>query len=116
MFGISVRSIASFFGLLALAIQALIVQTHVHMPAVYAHQIAPTYAHADATSNEYPTPKDPAVCPLCQEMLLVGSFVPAAAIPLPAPVAIDSEVALSREMISGSTASHSWHGRAPPLA
>jgi hypothetical protein len=114
--GISPRPLATFFGLLALAIQSLVIQTHVHVPAAYTHQISSIHAPANATHDQYPANEDPTNCPLCQEMVLGGSFVVPAAIPLPVPIVTDSEVAASKEIISVSVASHSWHGRAPPSA
>jgi hypothetical protein len=114
--GISPRSVATFFGLLALAIQSLVIQTHVHVSAAYTHQISSVHAPVNATHDQYPANEDPTNCPLCQEMVIGGSFLVPVAIPLPVPIVIDSEVASYKGMISVSVASHSWHGRAPPSA
>jgi hypothetical protein len=110
----SPHSVALFIALLALAIQTLVVQTHIHAPREYTYQPAPTYTHADTSQHEYLGDEWPANCPLCQEMLLGGHFLMASAIQLPTPAAIDSDAAISRELISRSIFSHSWHGRAPP--
>jgi hypothetical protein len=111
---ISRQCVAVFFGLLALAIQTLVVQTHVHIPA-YARQTVSTRAYANTTDNQNPV-DDPANCPLCREMLLDGNFLVAAVVSPAIPIVIDSAVGSFREMISGLVASHSWHGRAPPYA
>jgi hypothetical protein len=114
--GISPRSVAVFFGLLALAIQSLVIQTHIHVPAAYTHQISSTHARANTTHDKYPANEDPARCPLCQDMVIGGSFLVPAVAQLPVPIVTGCEAAVPGEIISASVASHSWHGRAPPSA
>ena len=114
------------FALLAFIVSGFATQTHIHIPAQaeqgFGAQPAQKLAAKDSTSLDReqkqrgPT-DDPTRCPLCQEYLHSGAYVtPVPAVfPLPimtvtvAPLLIAS-VAIIRAV------SHSWYGRAPPLA
>jgi hypothetical protein len=110
----SFRLAPVFFGLLALAIQSFVVQTHVHAPAEYLHLAGTANAPGGPSHGKSPGGDDPVNCPLCREIMLAGSFVAPAPIILPIPVVAESHVAVFREAFAVTVLSHSWHGRAPP--
>ena len=124
--------LVAFFGLLAVALQSFVVQTHIHVqqPAVRAHTVGLitlaaaavadselASAQAGAPVDKYPINRDPANCPLCKELTHSGQYVSSASVlatlPFPATVnfIVFREIAPSR-----FAASHTWRGRAPPLA
>ena len=107
------RSVAAFLGLLAIAIQILVVQTHVHLPIAHASYLSSLSAVSNIPLGS-PVDEDQANCPLCQEMVHAGSFLLPAAILTPTPIVADSDAAAFEEIISISVTSHSWRGRAPP--
>jgi hypothetical protein len=112
----------------ALAIQSLVVQSHIHLrqtaskiESVNALTLA---ASATGTRNnysvraprdKYPSNEDPSNCPLCQEFGYSGQFVAAssALVSLPYYTAIIF-VVFSEATPALFAVSHSWHGRAPP--
>lgn len=98
--------------LLAFSLQSFLVQTHLHAP-----QWALGFAASDSVSE--PTgklPFDADTCLLCQEFTHNGHFLtPAAAAVLP-PSAVVSLLPLTLAVhLTAKPASHTWHGRAPPL-
>jgi hypothetical protein len=124
--------LVAFFGLLAVALQSFVVQTHIHIqqPVVQAQAVRlVTLAAASVAGSEhaatqakapvdkYPINRDPANCPLCKELTHSGVFVSSASVlatlPFPATVnfIVFREIAPSR-----FAASHTWRGRAPPRA
>lgn len=123
--------LVAFFGLLAVALQSFVVQTHIHVqqPAVRAQALglitlAAAFgdtelaaAKAGAPVDKYPINRDPANCPLCKEHTHSGVYVSSTSVlaTLPFPAAVNfivfREIAPSR-----FAASHNWRGRAPPLA
>ena len=122
--------VVAFLGLLAVALQSFVVQTHIHIqqPTVSAHSLGlialaaasgPEAASgkAQAPVDKYPLNRDPANCPLCKELTHSGVYVSStsvlATLPFPATVnfIVFREIAPSR-----FAASHTWRGRAPPLA
>ncbi len=128
------RSRISFLllALLAVTIQALVVQTHIHIPqgadrpqTVSVTTLAQTFVsgasvqtaddRANAPRDKYPINEDPSNCPLCQEVAHSGQFVHsvAALAALPAFVNVHF-VVVSEVLPSFFSVSHSWRGRAPP--
>jgi hypothetical protein len=79
-------SLPLFFGLLALAVQCFVIQTHIHIPAWEegrGHRLtvddgAPI--GVQALQDQYPPGQDSDNCPLCQELVHFGHGV----LPLPA--------------------------------
>lgn len=121
-------------GLLALTIQILVVQTHIHIPqaaglpqTVSVTTLAKTLVsgtsvqtaddRASAPRDKYPINEDPSNCPLCQEIAHSGQFVHsvAALAAVPAFVSVHF-IVFSEALPSLFAASHSWRGRAPPRA
>ena len=123
--------LVAFFGLLAVALQSFVVQTHIHVqqPAVRAQALglitlaAASVADSEVAAAEaavpvdkYPINRDPANCPLCKEHTHSGVYVSSTSVlaTLPFPAAVNfivfREIAPSR-----FAASHNWRGRAPPL-
>jgi hypothetical protein len=116
--------------IIALAIQILIVQPHIHasrMPvraqsvALVAAEIlsGDTITTADqslpAPRDRFPINEDPANCPLCQVITLASPYISAAVILIITPA--ETGVAFAIEVASPvfyHTHSHSWRGRAPP--
>jgi len=120
------------FGLLAVALQSFVVQTHIHVqqPAYRTQAVslitlaAASIAGADFASGQtgipadnYPVNRDPANCPLCKELTHSGQYVSSASVLATLPFAVTVNVIVFREIApSLFAASHTWRGRAPPLA
>ena len=117
--------------LLALFVQLLVVQTHIHVPPGARHIVSSPISsaaiasatHADSASgtqaprDPYPASDDPSNCPLCQEMAHSGQFISSAAALLVLPVTVSVAFIVFREALPSLVeASHSWRGRAPPTA
>lgn len=126
--GLSLRGVISLFALLAFIVSGFATQTHIHIPAQaeagFGAQpaAAQKLAAKDSTSLDReqkqrgPT-DDPTRCPLCQEYLHSGAYVaPApATFPLPIPTVTAAPLLIAPVAIIRAV-SHSWYGRAPPLA
>jgi hypothetical protein len=131
----AVRSSAShvfsvLLAVIALAIQILVVQPHIHASRmlVRAQSIglagtemsnSKTIMTADqapsAPRDNYPINEDPANCPICQVITLASHYIAAAVILIITPT--EDGVAFAVEVASPvfyHTHSHSWRGRAPP--
>ena len=122
----------ALFGLLAVALQTFVVQTHIHVqPPAYRTQAvslitlaAASIAGADFASGQagipadnYPVNRDPANCPLCKELTHSGQYVSSASVLATLPFPVTVNVFVFREIArSLFAASHTWRGRAPPLA
>ena len=114
--------------LIALAIQILVVQPHIHTSRMAVGALSTGLAAVEvpggaATKDQSPsTPRDklpinddPANCPLCQVITLTSHYISAAVILIIAPA--ERGVAFAIEVASPvfyHTHSHSWRGRAPP--
>jgi hypothetical protein len=118
--------------LLALAIQILVIQTHIHIPqsaglpqTVSVTTLAKTLVsgasaqttddRASTPRDKYPINEDPTNCPLCQEIAHSGQFVHsvAALAALPAFISVHL-IVFSEALPSLFAVSHTWRGRAPP--
>ncbi len=124
--------LVAFFGLLAVALQSFVVQTHIHVqqPGARTHALglitlaaasAPGSAFASGQAgvpvDNYPINRDPANCPLCKELTHSGQYVSSASVLATLPVTVTVNVIVFREIApSLFAASHNWRGRAPPLA
>lgn len=120
------------FGLLAVALQSFVVQTHIHVqqPAYRTQAVslitlaAASIAGADLASGQagipvdnYPVNRDPANCPLCKELTHSGQYVSSASVLATLPFPVTVNFVVFREIApSLFAASHTWRGRAPPLA
>jgi len=114
----------------SLAIQILVVQTHIHgVPAAAQPQAvgvsgvvqfvggatAAAMETANAPRDRYPINEDPSNGPLCQEFAHSGQFVQSAAVLAYIPAWISIHFILFRDLRPVLLAfSHSWQGRAPP--
>jgi hypothetical protein len=126
------RMLCVLLAVVALMIQILVVQTHIHIPQTAgrlqtvsittlaqalvsgaAVQIADDTA--TAPRDKYPINEDPSNCPLCQEIAHSGQFVHsvAALAAVPAFVSVHF-IVFSEALPSLFAVSHSWRGRAPP--
>lgn len=107
-------SALSMLLLAAFAVQAVAVQSHVHLQRSAA--VESFSAVALDTADGTPVGDYPANCPICHEFLNAGTYVApeAAAAPRePAAYVID----LARNLPSETGAiHHGWQGRAPPIA
>jgi hypothetical protein len=119
-------------GLLAVALQSFVVQTHIHVqqPAVRAHALglitlaAASVADSEVASGQagapvdnYPINRDPANCPLCKELTHSGQYVSSASVLATLPFPATVNFIVFREIAPTLfAASHTWRGRAPPLA
>ena len=126
---------ALLMAVLALTIQTLVVQTHIHIPqmgggvqtvslmmlAAAALSDKPHAAGDVCTEStphdKYPINEDPSNCPLCQEIAHSGQFVHSVAVldALPFSVTI-SFIVFDEALPSFFSVSHIWQGRAPPKA
>ena len=104
------------------AFQNYVTQTHIHLlwqgaPAAFVQAIGGgAQLQKQAPANQSPA-DNPANCPICQDLLLVGHFTSPAAITLflPALVALPVATILATPVFVAAT-SHDWQGRAPPRA
>ena len=120
-------------GLLALAVQSFVVQTHIHIPqgAGKAQSVSLLTLAASALADKphaagdlctaavprdkYPINEDPSNCPLCQEIAHSGQFVQSAALLAVLPFAANVHFIVFDEALPSFFAvSHIWRGRAPP--
>ena len=124
--------LVAVFGLLAVALQSFVVQTHIHVqqPAFRTQVVSLiTLAAASVADSEfasgqtgtpvdnYPVNRDPANCPLCKELTHSGQYVSSASVLAALPFAVTVNFIVFREIApSLFAASHNWRGRAPPLA
>jgi hypothetical protein len=108
--------------LLALTIQVLIVQTHIHgngvvpgigsVSGLAADNINPDRAHRP---DRFPVNDDPSNCPLCQEFAHSGGYLHATQIAILAPPSSVGKLSLALEADKPRQhITHPWFGRAPP--
>jgi hypothetical protein len=126
------RVLFVLLAVVALAIQILVVQTHIHIPqasgrstsvsivTVAQHLISGaavemTDRQSSIPRDKYPINEDPSNCPLCQEIAHSGQFVQSAAVLAYVPVWVSVHFIVFNEVLpSFLTVSHNWQGRAPP--
>jgi hypothetical protein len=123
--------VMAMFGLLAVALQSFVVQTHIHVqPPAFRTQAVSliTLAAASIADSEvsgqtglpadnYPVNRDPANCPLCKELTHSGQYVSSASVLATLPFPVTVNFVVFREIApSLFAASHTWRGRAPPFA
>jgi hypothetical protein len=118
---------------LALTIQSLVVQTHLHIPqtggrvqtvslmtlAAAALSDKPHAAGDMCTEStpldRYPIKEDPSNCPLCQEIAHSGQFVASTSVLVALPFSVTVNFIVFDEALPSFLAvSHIWQGRAPP--
>ena len=121
-----------FLGLLAIALQSLVVQTHIHIQqTVLRAQAVSTITLAAGPASDaqlpsgqvgkpadkYPISNDPANCPLCKELTHSGQYVSSASVLAMLPFPVTVNFIVFREIAPTLfAASHTWRSRAPPLA
>ena len=128
------RALFVLLAIVAMAIQILVVQAHIHIPqaagrstSVSIMTVAKTFlagSQADTADQQagvprdkYPINEDPSNCPLCQEIAHSGQFVQSAAVLAYVPVWVSVHFIDFCEVLPSLLAvSHSWRGRAPPQA
>ena len=126
------RALFVLLAVVAMAIQILVVQAHIHIPQVAGRSASvsittvaqtllagPTAEAADQQANlprdKYPINEDPSNCPLCQEIAHSGQFVQSAAVLAHVPMWVSVHfIVFSDVLPSLFVVSHSWQGRAPP--
>ena len=126
------RVLFVLLAVVAMAIQILIVQAHIHIPQATGHSTSVSIVtvaksiltgstvdaadqQAGVPRDKYPINEDPSNCPLCQEIAHSGQFVQSAAILAHVPVWVSVHFIVFAEALpSLFTVSHSWQGRAPP--
>ena len=126
------RTLFVLMAIVAIAIQILVVQTHIHIPQAAGRSASfslgtvtqtliagPAAESSDQQTSlprdKYPINEDPSNCPLCQEIAHSGQFVQSAAALAYVPAWISVHFIVFTEALpSFFTVSHSWQGRAPP--
>jgi len=122
------RVLVVLLAFVALIIQTLVVQTHIHIPqgagkvqsvsliTVLASTVDTGNDHSSgAPRDKYPVNEDPWNCPLCQEFGHSGQFVASTAVLVSLPYSIAVSFIVFKEIIPTLFAvSHTWQGRAPP--
>jgi hypothetical protein len=116
----------AFCGVVALAVQSFVVQTHIHSAQRVAITAVDTAAGGATTSpalradtpaqgDRYPPSGDPANCPLCQEFahttLILHSSVDSVLLPDGAVAAVPT---IAKPAHYRNSDSYNWRGRAPP--
>ena len=116
--------------LLALAIQTLVVETHIHRGARPAPRASAIAVFADAsvrpTTRASGQPKetldrhtgsgDPSGCPLCQAVVLSGEFVQSAVSLAYVSAWVNVRSLLLQNILHPLAVCHPWRGRGPPSA
>src|SRR5205807_4177924 len=122
----------SLYGLLALAIQSFVVQTHIHRlilsPAASIHlaldgdKNLPVAQKSGGTAtrgptDRYPLEGDPANCPICQEIAHAAAVLQSTSISVALAISSSTPRAFVAESDCFTSAvSHIWRGRAPPCS
>jgi len=111
------RLVIALIALSSFLCQSYLVQTHIHgLPKTVLAQ-SDTGSVLSSSQPGGPADQDSANCLLCQEFLHAGNFVlPAAIAALPPMLAVSAIVAVVAPTLAVKPTSHSWVGRAPPLA
>jgi hypothetical protein len=112
--------------LTALALQVLVVQTHIHIPQSQARFASFAAAILDndeaaipapASGDKNPITGDQTNCPLCQGFAHSGQFVHSTSVLTTLPFPVTVSFIVFREIAPVVfAASHTWRGRAPPTA
>ena len=121
--------LVGLLGLLAMTLQSFVVQTHIHIqqPVVRTQAMGLiTLATASvsesvtgqvgAPTDNYPINRDPANCPLCKELTHSGQYVSSASVLTTLPFVTVNLIVFREIAPTLFAASHTWRGRAPPLA
>lgn len=113
--------VATLLGVLALAVQGLVVQTHIEGLAGFGSRAAAQHAAADtsgyvgATADAANKPAQGAPCIICQEIARAGAGILA---PAPEFGFVESySIAANAVRLAAPpciVAAHSWQSRAPP--
>ena len=124
----SLRVFFVLVGLLALMIQSLVVQTHIHRLASW-QPVAKLSAVSDLVSaaavvdgdgkatpqrDPYPASQDPSNCPLCQEFAQFGQYTHAITVLLVLLLLGAALIPIFQARPSFATVTHTWRCRAPP--
>jgi hypothetical protein len=101
------------FALLAFALQAYLVQTHIH------GQLTAPLLNSHISAPVQPAPSDPLApgnCALCQEILHAGTAITPDAVPLMLPLSAIAMAFVVARLPSAALAPQTgWHSRAPPV-
>jgi hypothetical protein len=123
------QQVPFLFGLIAILIQGLLVQTHIHDRRTPASvQTGPVAAHLARVGQAVvfetmrptaripnPLESDPAFCPLCQEISYFGQFLHNDVLIFSLPHLVSHRFVVFTETPAFARfTSHIWHGRAPP--
>jgi hypothetical protein len=111
------RLLATWFLLLAFALQSYVTQTHLHPTAVSAHPAAAVKLAPNASAHRAtPGGDEAAACPFCQAVASAGAFLtPGAAAVLPlAATSVLLAHAPDPAGRAAAPAGFAWRSRAPP--
>ncbi|MET0181986.1 MAG: DUF2946 family protein, partial [Caulobacterales bacterium] len=112
------RTFAVWLAALALFLQTLVIDTHVDIHGLPAHEIA--FANADqpqaASAETLSLGADHAACLICQTLAANGaSLAPTfASVREPPPPALAAPTRTTNDVVA--RASHAWRSRAPPIS
>jgi hypothetical protein len=110
------QRLAVALAIFVFALQSYVIGSHVHpLPASHTGSLS-ALPHAAPRTPAHPSKgDDPANCPICQDLLLYGSYVLPAVVVLPLPDVVAAvEAARQPRVAALAAASHSWQSRAPP--
>jgi len=110
--------------LIALCLQTLVVQTHIHLPrgggtalALITQTDEGASAPDGGPADRYPAGSDPSNCPLCRELVHGTQFVTPPPAEIAFPIFAAGRLAVYSESPFASPApAHGWQSRAPPQA
>jgi len=103
--------------LLAFGAQSYVTQTHIHIAPDSFASFAKLGANKQSQPDKFPANRDPANCPICQEIAHTGQFVtPAAAVLLLPTIAVSIIKIVADIPALAQSTSHAWQSRAPPEA
>ena len=122
----------SLCGLLALAVQSFVVQTHIHRlilnPAASIHVALDSDKNLPVAqksggsapsgpTDRYPLDGDPANCPICQEIAHAGAVLHSTTIAVALAISSSTPRTFVPESDCFTSAvSHAWRSRAPPCS
>ena len=111
------RVLVVFATMLALCLQALVVQTHVHAFASVTGAIHATAGNEDPRDDHAhaSTAQDRVACAVCLAFASAGQMTLPTVAAVPAEVVTSNEAATISIRLAPRAITHSWQGRAPPI-
>ena len=110
------RSVVAFLGVLAIALQSFVVQTHIHNPqSAIASTLSADNSAPAKTDGKFSTSDDISKCRLCQELVHAGRFIAPTSPVLVLPMIVAwLLIVFSHSATIPRARAYIWRSRAPP--